>query len=80
MNLCYVLDAMSLGLQYYNKKAVLDRLEHYTVGHAVDSCSQFPISGRRTLLLSGKNSRKSSVICCLVNMPWTTVSLVFCFY
>lgn len=75
-----ILGAMSVAWQCVCEKAVFDRMECHTMGCPMDLKSQFPISGRRTLLLSGKNSRKSCIICCLVNMPWITVSLLFCFY
>lgn len=75
-----ILGTMSWGWPCNYQKTVWDRTVCDTVGFPVDLQSQFMISGRRTLLLSGKNSRKSSIICCLVNMPWTTVSLLFCFY
>lgn len=75
-----IFGTMSMGWQRAYEKAVFDRMKCDTVWHSVDLRSQFPISGRRTLLLSGRNSRKSCIICCLVNMPWITVSLLFCFY
>lgn len=38
-------------------------------------CSRFLFPGRRTLLLPGPCPRKPSFICCIVNMPWTSVSV-----
>lgn len=71
---------MSISWQCVCEKAVFNRMECDAVECPMDLQSQFPISGRRTLLLSGKNSRKSCIICCLVNMPWITVSLLLCFH